>query len=403
MIIKSILDNDLYTFTVCYLYLQKFSRTIVKYKFNDRNNTAYPKGFALKLRQEINNMSTLHLQDDEMEFMKEKCYYLPNWFYTFLKGYKFDPNEVTISQDEEGHLDITIDGYAWRTVFWEVPILAIVSELYHKEIGDDQYVNFGNIMLDSDEKAFNLITNGLIFSEFGTRRRYSFDVQDAVVKQFTQTNRRLQMFGESKGLFAGTSNVYLAKKYNLIPIGTMSHQIISMCGALFGYQEANYIAMENWQEVFNSDLGIFLYDTYGWDAFQKNFSKKHAMLFSGLRVDSGDNREAAEKIIEKYKSLSIDPSAKQVTFSNGLNTDEAIEIHKHVDGRLIDNYGIGTHFTCDINGVKPLNIVIKLSEAQLTEKTEVRKCIKLSDDYGKACGDKDEIELCKKTLRIKYV
>lgn len=314
MIINSLIDTDLYTFTVCYLYLQKFPRTVVTYKFNDRNALQYSEEFVNELKEEVKSMQSLKFTDDDEKFMRSKCYYLPNWFYTFLKGYRFDPNEVSISLDEDNLLDISITGYAWRTVMWEVPLLAIISELYHKHNGDAQkYYKKYDVILNARNKCKDLIQNGL---------------------------------------------------------------------------------------VFNSDLGIFLYDTYGWEAFQKNFSKKHALLFTGLRVDSGDNFEMVDKIIAKYESLGIDPSTKQVTFSNGLSTKEAIEIHKYVNGRVKDNYGIGTHFTCDIKGVKPMNIVIKLYEAQLTEKTEKRKCIKLSDDFGKTSGDISEVNICCKTLKL---
>lgn len=398
-IITSLLDNDLYTFTVAYLYLQKFPRAIVTYKFHDRNNTVYPDNFANLLKEQIKAMEDISIKDNEISFMKRKCYYLPTWFYTFLKGYKFDSNEVNVEQDSEGHLSIEITGYAWRTVFWEVPILAIISELYHFMNGDNEKLVIFDQIRKVHDKCADLLENGLIFSDFGTRRRYSMQVQDVVVSTFQETDK-LYAEKDGKGHFVGTSNVYLAEKYDLIPVGTMSHQVIMLCGALFGYQEANYLAMEYWQKVFNSDLGIFLYDTYGWEAFQKNFSKKHAMLFSGLRVDSGDNFEAVDKIIKKYEELGIDPKTKQVTFSNGLTTEDAIKIHKYVNGRVIDNYGIGTHFTCDIDGVKPMNIVIKLAKAQMTEKTEVRNCIKISDDLPKATGDAEEIELCKKTLKI---
>lgn len=398
-IIKSILDQDLYSFTVGYLYLKKFPRAQGVYTFNDRDKTCYPIGFAEKVMNEIREMENLSLTDGEASFMKEKCYYLPDWYFTFLAGYKFNSKEVSVKQDEDGHLSIEITGYLWRTVYWEVPILAIISELYHKEIGDDTKIDEWKIITDTDEKAIKLLQNGLIFSDFGTRRRYSFTVQDLVVKTFKESYNRAKHY-KVPGKFVGTSNVYLAMKYDLTPVGTMSHQVISMCGALFGYKEANYLAMEYWQDTFDADLGIFLYDTYGWDAFQRNFSKKHAKLFDGLRVDSGDNFEQADKIIGKYQSLDIDPTTKKVTFSNGLSTDEAIEIHKYVNGRLIDNYGIGTHFTCDIENVKPMNIVIKLTMARITEKSDWQAAIKMSNDKGKYTGDLNEVELCKKTLKI---
>ena len=140
-IIKSILDTDLYTFSLCYVYLLKFSRTVGKYSFIDRNNTCYPKGFAEKVIQQIKLMENIKISDDEFNFMSNKFKYYANWFFTFLKGYRFDSSEVTIRQDEDGHLFIDIEGYLWRTVFWEQPILAIVSELAHDENCD--YINYG--------------------------------------------------------------------------------------------------------------------------------------------------------------------------------------------------------------------------------------------------------------------
>lgn len=399
-IIKSILDTDSYSFSIQYFYLQKFPRAIGKFKFKDRNNTVYPEGFAEKVMEEVRKMENLQLTDSEASWMEEKMYYFPKWYIsTFLKGYRFDSNEVRIWQDLNGHLECEITGYLWRILFWEEPLLAIISELYHREVGD--VADLDEVAQTTREKFMKFQMHGINFSDFGTRRRFSFDVQDVVVKTFTDLSK---LFANGTGkdhvCFNGTSNVYLAHKYNITPIGTMAHQVVSGIGALFGYKEANYISMEYWYDVYGADLGIYLYDTYGWGSFSRNFSKKHAMLYSGLRVDSGDNIEQFEKIMSKYKSLGIDPSTKSIIFSNALTTDDAIDIHLKVGGRMKDSYGIGTHFTCDIKNVKPMNIVVKLDEIAITEKSQTQKAIKISNDSSKACGDINEIDIAKKIFKL---
>jgi len=396
-IIRYLTDNDAYTFSVCYLYLHRFPRACGRYTFTDRNNTVYPAGFAEKVREQLRAMENIVISDDEIESMRAKCYYYPVWFFTFLKGYRFDSREVTVEQDAAGHLRITVEGLLWKTVFWEVPVLAIVSELKHAADRDmERYVPEAEYA-KSLEKGARMIEHGLLFAEFGTRRRFSFDHHDAVIRSLMEAGRER---AGATGRFVGTSNVYFAMRYDLMPVGTMSHQVISFCGAIFGYKEANFLAMDYWQEAFDSDLGTYLYDTYGWDVFQENFSKKHAKLFDGLRVDSGDNFMAVDKIMAKYRSLNIDPLAKSLTFSNGLTVDDALAIHAYCKGKILDNYGIGTFLTCDVTGVEPLNIVIKLAEAKLTEKKSWQKAVKLSDDVGKYTGDPEEVAMAKKILRI---
>lgn len=395
-IINFFTDNDLYTFSVCYLYLHKFPRACGRYEFIDRNNTVYPQGFAEKVKEQLKAMESIAVTDEELEYMRSRCYYFPIWFYTFLRGYKFDSDEVTVEQDEEGRLHISIAGLLWKTVFWEVPLLAVISELKHRIDGDMENYDLQHEFDKSLRKGERLLQSGLNFAEFGTRRRFSFEHHDMIIRSLARADSE----GKGAGGFAGTSNVYLAMRYNLTPIGTMSHQFISFCGAIFGYKEANFIAMDYWQEAFDADLGTFLYDTYGWNAFQENFSKKHAKLFDGLRVDSGDNMVAINKIVAKYKELGIDPLTKSLTFSNGLNVDEAIAIHEYCRGKIRDNYGIGTFLSCDVSGVEPMNIVIKLTEAKLTEKKKWQKAIKLSDDAGKYTGDQSEVEIAKKVLGL---
>lgn len=396
-IIKHLTDNDIYTFSVCYLYLNKFPRAYGRYTFIDRNGTVYPPGFADEVKNQIKGMEDIRISEEEVAYMRRRCYYFPVWFYTFLRGFRFQADEVDVSQDQDGHLNITVEGPLWKTVFWEVPILAIISELKHRIDGDLEGYEPGREYQKSLDKGCQLIRNGLSFAEFGTRRRFTFEHHDMIIRSLMES---AEVCAKDNGQLFGTSNLYFAMKYNLIPIGTMSHQVISFCGAIFGYKEANFLAMKHWQETFDSDLGTFLYDTYGWNAFQENFSKKYAKLFDGLRVDSGDNFETVDKIVAKYQSLNINPRTKSLTFSNGLSVREAVEIHRYCEGKINDNYGIGTFLTCDVDNVEPMNIVMKLTAAKLTEKKDWQKAIKLSDDKGKYTGDPDEVDIAKRTLKI---
>lgn len=396
-IITHFTDNDLYTFTCMYYILQKYPRAEVEYTFFDRNKTKYPKGFGELLQEQMNNMSNVIITDEEIEFMKKKCYFLPTWFIdTFLKGYRFNPNELTIKQDEEGYLDITVKGKWWSTIMWEMPILSTVSELSHILNGEMETYNQPNEFTKAFEKAEKALTNGLYIADMGTRRRFSFDNQDTVIKSFV-TAQRGGIKTHFNGKFTGTSNVYFAMKYDLTPIGTMSHQIISFEENVSGIFECNYNVMKKWSDVYDGDLGYYLYDCFGDKVFFNNLSKKMAMLFSGVRVDSGIEEEQVEKLINKYNQLGIDSTTKQVVFSNGLNIDRAIDIHKYVSKRMKDSYGIGTYLTCDVTDCKPMNIVVKLTKSRITENREWHDCVKLSCDKGKTLGNKEK---CNYLLKV---
>ena len=198
------------------------------------------------------------------------------------------------------------------------------------------------------------------------------------------------VFQPWKGRIVGTSNVYLAMKYNLVTMGTMSHQIIEFEENVSGIFECNFNVMRKFSDVYDGDNGIYLYDCFGDKVFFNNLSKRMALMFTGLRVDSGVEEEQTEKIIEKYKQLGINPATKQVIFSNGLNIERALEIHRFVDGRVQDSYGMGTFLTCDVVGCKPMNIVVKLTKCRITEKREWHDCVKLSCDKGKTLGNPEK-------------
>ena len=394
-IIRHLTDNDAYTFSCQYYVLQTYPRAEVEYTFFDRKGTIYPKGFADLLNEQLSYMRDVVITEEEIAFMQKKMYYLPKWYFIFLRGYRFNPNEVTVSQTPEGHLDISVRGKWYSTIMWEMPILSIVSELSHILKGDAQKYDFEREMERAAEKTKKILANGLILGDMGTRRRFSFEHQDNVIRTMKEVYQQggyedTDGFHSWTGKFTGTSNVYFAMTYDLIAIGTMSHQLIEFEENVSGIYECNFNVMKKFSDVYDGDNGIFLYDCFGDKVFFSNLSKRMAMMFSGLRVDSGNEEEQTEKIISKYKSLGIDPATKQVVFSNGLNIDRAIEIHKFVNGRMKDSYGMGTFLTCDIENCEPMNIVVKLTSMRITEKREWHDCVKLSNDKGKTLGNPEK-------------
>ena len=391
-------DDDLYKFTMCCAVIDNYPRTQVKYSFYDRDNTVYPDGFADALRQQIKMLEDLVITEEEIEFMRRKCPYIPNWFYSFLKGYRYDSRWVTVSQDEEGHLSIAFEGCWSDTILLEVKVLALVSELYYIMTGQADTLDYMDYYHRSYEKGARLLEAGCEFSDFGTRRRASFEAQDTVIRAMVDCQRDMP---DAKGRLAGTSNVYLAMKYDLTPIGTMAHELICAIAGMYGPLIANYLAMKTWANTYRGALGTFLYDTYGWRIFSLNLSEDYANMFKGLRVDSGENREQLDLIVEKYRKLNIDPRSKQVVFSNGLNVDEAIEIHRYAADKCKPSFGIGTHFTNNFPGIRPRNIVIKLTAVKITESWPFYcKTCKLSEDKGKYSGDYDTVKRFKEVLHL---
>lgn len=386
-LISHFTDNDLYTFTCQYYVLKTYPRAEVEYKFFDRNKTKYPSNFAKLLQEQVNYMKDVVITDEEINFMREKCYYLPEWYYTFLKGYRFNPSEVSITQDSDGYLDITVKGKWYSTIMWEMPLLSCISELSHIMNGDVEKYNKKIEYQKSYDKMLTALHNGLVISDMGTRRRFSYEHHYNVISAFVEATEKTSEDLYCYGRFVGTSNVWLAKEFGLIPIGTMSHQIISFEETVSGIFECNNQVMSKWSECYDGLNGTYLYDCFGDKVFFNNFQTKYAKLFDGLRVDSGDELEQTKKIVEKYKLLGIMPSTKSVVYSNGLNLEKAIDIHNTVKGEVSDSYGIGTSFTCDVNDCKPSNIVIKLVRGRITENREWHDCVKLSCDKGKTLGN----------------
>lgn len=385
-IINHFTDNDLYTFSCQYYIMQQYPRAEVEYTFIDRNKTCYPAGFADLVQEQVNYMEGVTITDAEIEFMTQTLPWLPLWYFTFLKGYRFNPAEVQISQDAEGHLSILIRGKWFSTIMWEMPLLSCISELKHMLNGDLDNYDPGREYAKAIAKSERIFGAGLVFGDMGTRRRFTYDHQKLVL----QAMKKVYEQQAWPGTFTGTSNVWFAMQLGLKPLGTMSHQLISFEENVSGVFECNYNVMKKFSDVYDGNNGIYLYDCFGDDVFFKNLSKRMAMMYSGFRVDSGDEEEQTEKIIEKYHQLGIDPATKQVVYSNGLDVDKCIAIHQFCAGRVKDSYGVGTHITCDVDGAQPSNIVIKLTKCRITEMREWHDCIKLSCDKGKTLGNQEK-------------
>lgn len=396
-IINHFTDDDLYKLSMCCAVIDNYPRAQVKYEFVDRNNTVYPEGFAQDIMEQVKMLESVVITDEEIDFMKKKCYYIPHFFYTYLKGFRYKSEWVKATQDAEGHLHISFEGNWCDTILLEVKVLAIISELYYIRTGQDKKLDYEAYYKKTYEKGAKLLAAGCIFSDFGTRRRASFEAEDTVVRALKDCANSQQW----PGRLVGTSNVYLAMKYDLTPVGTMAHEFMCAIAAMYGPQMANHLAMTAWRNTFKGALGTFLYDSFGWNNFSLNFSEDFANLFKGLRVDSGDNKEQLHLIVDKYKALGIDPKSKQVIFSNALDTDRAVELQQYAQQFVQPSFGIGTHFTNDFDGIKPMNIVIKLLAAKITESWPYyNDTCKISEDKGKHTGKAEVIKRFMDALHI---
>jgi len=407
--IVSILDNDLYKFSMQSAVCKLFPREVVRFEFINRGTTIFSKGFAKKLRNEVELMTQHYLTELEVDFLHGNCYYFDPVYIDFLRGYKYDPAEVTIKQTG-GTLKVIVEGYWYRTILWEVPLLAMISELYFKETGQivELFTSQTDIVKNnkssvwSDHNVINpdvlepllkkiggFAKLGAYLAEFGTRRRYSYMYQEL------ETYYLSKIGGDS--FFVGTSNVHLARIHGIKPIGTHAHEWFMFHAAKYGFKLANEMALENWASVYQGDLGIALTDTFTTDDFYSNFNTKLSKLFDGVRHDSGDPFDFIEKTVSHYKSKGIDPRSKTIIFSDGLNLKKATEIYRFCIDEIKCSFGIGTYLSNDV-GVKPLNIVIKMTHVLVNNNWV--SAIKLSDDVGKHTGDSRMIDLAKNVLRV---
>ena len=386
-IFNSILDNDFYKFTMQCAVVKLFPNVKGRYKFINRGKHQFPEGFAQAMQQAVNNMAQLKLTKDEKLFLRTNCPYLNPAYIDFLEGYHYDPSEVKISQNGTD-LEVEVEGFWYRTILWEVPLLAVISELFYKLTKAEQWTD-NQIISNTNEKVKLYEEFDVVFAEFGTRRRHSYHVHDLVMRTLTQSN---------KYNFSGSSNVHLAMKYQVKPIGTHAHEWFMFHAAEFGYKMSNAMSLEHWVDVYRGDLGVALSDTYTTDVFFKQFDKKFSKLFDGVRHDSGDPIAFAKKTIEHYQKFGINPLSKYIIFSDGLNPEKVKLIAEACKGKIGLSFGIGINLTNDV-GLRPMNIVMKLTEV-LTSDNEWVPTVKLSDEPNKHTGEQRTIELAKEILRI---
>lgn len=387
MIIKSILDLDLYKLSMAWAVMQRYPEYEVKYEFQNRSKHQFRPDFDKELKEEIEQLRNLSLTKDEENYLRNtpSLSFLPELFIQWLKGFRYNPDEVNIflNGQKPDNLKVNVKGYWFRTILWETTLMSIISELNFKDIK----VDLNDVKIKASEKGIHFKKHNEKVAEMGTRRRFSYDVQDAAIQGL-------------RNCIVGTSNVHFAMKYDLLPIGTMAHEFVSFHGALFGYKMANKIASETWLEVYkNGKVGTYLPDTFGVDSFLETFDYKMASLFTGLRHDSGDPFIFGEKIIKKYNNLGINPKTKTLIFSDGLSSLKDVDkIYNYFNNKINISFGIGTYLSNDIENVEPLKIVIKMTKAKINNVWV--DVIKLSDNVGKHSGNISEVNRAKITLGI---
>jgi len=385
--LSSILDNDFYKFTMQQGVIRLFPTAKVRYQFINRGKHSFPEGFADALRKAVNEIAALKLKPKEKEFLRETCPYLDPVYLDFLEGYRYQPSEVIIKQQDD-QLEVHIEGLWYRTILWEVPIMSLISELFY-DLNHANRISNEEVIAITRNKIENYRKLGVTIAEFGTRRRYSYAIHQIVLKA-------LGDYGT--GSFIGTSNVHLAMLHNTKPIGTHAHEWFMFHAARYGFKMANSLGLEHWVQVFRGDLGIALSDTYTTDVFFRQFDKMFSKLFDGVRHDSGDALIFADKVIAHYQSLGIDPRSKTIIFSDALNYQKVERIANYCRNKIGISFGIGTNLTNDA-GPEAMNIVIKMTEAQPQDQEWI-EVIKLSDEHGKYTGSEKMITLAKTILNI---
>jgi nicotinate phosphoribosyltransferase len=382
-IIQSLLDTDLYKFTMLQVVLHKFPQTHSVYHFRCRNleDTVYPLVDILdELNQQLDLLCELKFKEDELQYLRS-LRFIKSDFVDYLELFQLKRRFIKTGIDEQGRLDIWVEGPMVQAMMFEIFVLAIVNELYFKRIRTPEVLEEGQRRLTAKiqliqqyELEQKPIEPPFLVSDFGTRRRYSFEWQKHVIQSFHKA---------VPNVFRGTSNVLLAKELGIIPIGTMAHEFLQAFQALDvrlrNFQKA---ALETWVQEYRGDLGIALTDVVGMDAFLCDFDLYFAKLFDGLRHDSGDPYEWGDKAYEHYKMLKIDSKTKMLTFSDGLNIEKAWALHQYFKDRFQVSFGIGTNLTNDM-GQTALNIVLKLVECN------GQSVAKISDSPGKTMTDND--------------
>ncbi|UXH79408.1 nicotinate phosphoribosyltransferase [Roseateles amylovorans] len=401
-VLNSLLETDLYKFTMWQTLLHAFPANQAEYRFVCRNTPAFPLAeLKSAVEAELDHLCTLRFTEDELHYLGG-LRFMKSDFIDFLRIFQFQRRFIDVGIEGE-QLTVVARGPQVHVMGFEIPVLAIVNELYFRRWAERQAATeapphtlaLGRQRLQDKIQALRAYADevgrtGTAFPfeifDFGLRRRYSGSWHDEVVSTLKR---------ELPQCFKGTSNVRLAQRHGLVPIGTMAHEYLQTFQAV-GVQLrlSQQAALEGWVQEFRGDLGIALTDVVGMDAFLADFDLYFAKLFDGLRHDSGDPVVWGEKALAHYARLRIDARTKRLVFSDGLNVAEAIRLHRHFAGRVPVGFGIGTHLTNDV-GPKPLNIVMKLVSCN------DQPVAKLSDSPGKTlCDDETFLRYLRQVFKI---
>jgi nicotinate phosphoribosyltransferase len=375
-IVRSLLENDLYKFTMWQALLHSHPGAQAEYNFVCRNKPAFPlSDLAADVNREIDALCNMAFTQEELDYLRS-LRFIKSDFADFLSIFRFQRRFIEV-ETQGDTLSIRARGPQVHVMGFEIYILYIVNELYFRRLGTVEASMEARHRLRAKIdalKAFGKLPakrNPFEFSDFGLRRRYSGAWHDEVVATLKN---------EVPQYFKGTSNVYLAKKYGLVPMGTMAHEYLQSYQA-FGVRLRDFqrAALEGWVQEYRGDLGTALTDVVGMDAFFADFDLYFAKLFDGLRHDSGDPVVWGEKALAHYAKLRVDPGTKRLVFSDGLDFDTAFSLYRHFADRTMTGFGIGTNLTND-TGITPLNIVMKLVSCN------GQPVAKLSDSPGKMLG-----------------
>ena len=375
-IIVSLLDTDLYKFNMNQVMFHKHTNLNGVYMFKCRNkDVVFTPEMVEEINAQIDHLCTLTFTDEELDYLGSLRFIKPDYV-EFLRLWR-PLRRYVVAQEHNGELQIVVSGPLFAAMQFEIYLLEIINEVYFRMRYDYlALLNSAQAALEDKCQALKDGTYTFKFAEFGCRRRLSREWQDYVLKNLLHTDKCV-----------GTSNVYLAMKYGIKPIGTYAHEYVQMYQGVKGVTLAytNKMAMDEWFEEYQGDNGTALTDTLGTDLFLMDFTKLQAMCYTGVRHDSGDPFTWGEKIIAKYQEYGIDPKTKTLLFSDGLDFDKAQEIYDYFKDRINVSFGIGTYLTND-TAVGALNIVIKL------QYVNGHPVAKLSDNPAKTmCQDEDYI------------
>ncbi|HYN12676.1 MAG TPA: nicotinate phosphoribosyltransferase, partial [Burkholderiales bacterium] len=370
MIVQSLLDTDLYKFTMMQVVLHHFPGALAEYRFRCRTEGVDLRPHLDEIRAEVKKLYELRFREEELAYLRG-LRFMKSDFVDFLGLFQFNEKYIRIGAGEgAGGIEITIRGPWLHTILYEIPVLAIVSEVYFRRTQPRPDLAEGRRRLKAKIDLVRTVEPELDFkiSDYGTRRRFARDWQEEVL----QTLKR-----EVPEYLAGTSNVWFAMRNNLTPLGTMAHEYMQACQALGPrLRDSQTFAFDKWAQEYRGDLGIALSDTYGLEAFLQDFDMYFCKLFDGARHDSGDPFDWGERMIAHYRRNRVDPRTKTLIFSDQLSFPLAIAIVRRFHGRARTAFGIGTNLTNDL-GYEPINIVVKMTECN------GQPVAKVSDSPGK--------------------